>query len=140
VIINANDGEIENNYFLYDTGNSRYPTTLIPNHKDLIEPFLPNMQIVAFLDIDSLLLFVGIIEFELADKARVKNFIIKVLNFPITYTSQLWSLSVDNHDNPFVSICGVNPNNPPSKTGYVVTFDSFLNQKKNDILFPAWNE
>jgi len=141
VIINAKDGEIENSYFFYDKGTSLYPSVLLPNHKDLIEPFLPNEQIIAFTDNDSLRFLVGIIEFELADGARVKSFITKAFNTPITniMDNWVWTLSVDNHADPFVSVCFIN-RNLPSQTGLIVTFDSFLNQKMNDITFSQSNE
>jgi len=66
------------------------------------------VQIVSFTDNDSLSFVVGKIEFELAGKARVKNFLSKVLTSQITIDSNIRTMSTDRHANPFVSICVYN--------------------------------
>jgi len=76
-IINAEHGGIENSYFFYKHGISMYPDLLTPHYSTMIEPMLPNVYIITFFDNPNQRLLIGRIEFELAGKARIKNFICK---------------------------------------------------------------
>jgi len=77
----------------------------------------------------SLRYLLGRIEFELAPKARIKDFIVKQLNIPIAAGSGIKPITLDMHPtNPFVSVLFWNSALSPARNGAFFTFDLSLNQ------------